>query len=93
MFKKEIYKEALLSQGACNASGLIHSLSKIMDDLWKEATEQGKGTDYINRHPIMRLFLEQLCFLNGGSYVESELPEFSSYHKATAICKERAGEK
>jgi hypothetical protein len=42
---KRAYEMALLSQGACNLSGLVHSLAETMELLWKEANEQGKGTD------------------------------------------------
>jgi hypothetical protein len=65
------YKMALLSQGACNLSGLAHSLSKAMEMIWEEAREQGEGTDYVNNHPIVRLYMEQMSFLCRADYSES----------------------
>jgi hypothetical protein len=62
---------ALLSQGACNLSGLVHSLSQAMELIWEEATEQGQGTDYVNNHPIVRLYVEQMSFLCRADYSAS----------------------
>ena len=69
---------ALYSQGAVNASGLIHSLDKLTTKIWEEARELGEGTGYVNRHPIIRLFVEQLVMLceagtttNGDTYSEA----------------------
>ena len=65
---RNMYEDAILCQDACNASGLIKSLASHLDAIWEEARAQEKGTDYVNFHPVIRLFLEQLVFLNGGSY-------------------------
>jgi hypothetical protein len=68
---KREYGMALLSQGACNLSGLVHSLSQAMELIWEEATEQGQGTDYVNNHPIVRLYVEQMSFLCRADYSAS----------------------
>jgi hypothetical protein len=68
---KREYEMALLSQGACNLSGLAHSLSQAMQLIWEEATEQGQGTDYVNNHPIVRLYVEQMSFLCRADYSAS----------------------
>jgi hypothetical protein len=68
---KRAYETALLSQGACNLSGLAHGLAEAMEALWEEANEQGKGTDYVNNHPVVRLYLEQMNFLCQADYSES----------------------
>jgi hypothetical protein len=68
---KREYERALLSQGACNLSGLAHSLSQAMELIWEEATEQGQGTDYVNNHPIVRLYVEQMSFLCRADYSAS----------------------
>ncbi len=65
------YQMALLSQGACNLSGLVYSLANAMEVIWAEAREQGQGTDYVNSHPIVRLYLEQMSFLCQADYSES----------------------
>ena len=68
---KRAYEMALLSQGACNLSGLAHSLAEAMELIWEEAGENGQGTDYVNTHPIVRLYLEQMNFLCQMDYSES----------------------
>jgi hypothetical protein len=68
---KRAYQMALVSQSACNLSGLVHSLAYSLELIWEEANEQGKGTDYVNSHPIVRLYLEQMSFLCRSDYSES----------------------
>jgi hypothetical protein len=68
---KRHYEMALFSQGACNLSGLAHSLSNAIELIWLEAKEQGQGTDYVNSHPIVRLYMEQMSFLCRADYFTS----------------------
>jgi hypothetical protein len=68
---KRAYELALLSQSACNLSGLAHSLAYAVELIWQEANEQGQGTDYVNNHPIVRLYLEQMSFLCRADYSSS----------------------
>jgi hypothetical protein len=68
---KRAYEMALLSQGACNLSGLAHSLAEAMELIWEEAGKNGQGTDYVNTHPIVRLYLEQMNYLCRADYSES----------------------
>ena len=73
---KRDYEQALFSQSACNASGLIHSLSELMPRIREEVS----GTDQVNNHPIMRLYVEQLNHLCGST----------SYFEADKLCRERS---
>lgn len=51
-------------QDACNLSGVLQSFRGIvMDVLWPAAREQGKGTDWVNQHPICVLFIDKLSAL------------------------------
>jgi hypothetical protein len=68
---KQHYEMALFSQGACNLSGLAYSLAEAMELIWQEAREQGQGTDYVNSHPIVRLYMEQMSFLCRADYFAS----------------------
>ncbi len=77
-----MYREAIECQGAVNAGALVLSLSKHIDAIWDEARKAGKGTDYVNSHPVMKLFLEQMYFLCRIDYFE-----------AYAICEEKGVEK
>jgi hypothetical protein len=54
------------SQSACNLSGLAHDLAKVVTKIWAEARQLGEGTDYVNTHPIVRLYVEQMVFLASG---------------------------
>jgi hypothetical protein len=78
MIEKRDYQDALMVQSACNLSGVTHSFSKILFKLIKEAQEQGKGTDWVNKHPICVLFAEQISHLAKGDY-------FDAYK----VCEER----
>ena len=77
--RKQDYEDALMVQSACNLSGVVHSFSEILSRLVKEAQEQGKGTDWINTHPICVLFAEQIEHLVGGGD--------ANYFEAYKICE------
>ncbi len=79
---KNIYKEALDVQDACNSSGVIHSLSRAMEEIWKEAREKNLGTEYVNQHPVVKMFLTKLCDL---AKMDSEFPS-----KAYDECYEKS---
>ena len=69
--KGKDYADALMVQSACNLSGVVHSFSEILSRLVKEAQELGKGTDWVNQHPICVLFAEQIKHLSGDNYSEA----------------------
>ncbi len=54
--------------GACNSSGLIISLAEVLPRVREEMALRQKlySTDDLNRHPVIRLYLEQLFQLSGG---------------------------
>jgi len=86
------YKDALFSQSACNLSGLIHSLHRIVTLIWTEARANDLGTDYVNQHPICRLYAEQIAFLTGAG-IPDDGNLGASYNDALRICQERAGQR
>ena len=61
--KKSDYETAIFSQGGCNLSGLVHDLSRTISKIWDEAHEKGHGTDWVNEHPIVKLYVEQMAHL------------------------------
>ena len=77
---RSAHEWALLSQDACNLSGIVHKLSEICTLLWKEARRKGEGTDWVNTHPAVRLFAEQIHFLASKR----------DYFKAYEICRKEA---
>jgi hypothetical protein len=76
------YQWALDAQSACNLSGIVHTLSRIVAKIWNEANATGKGTHYANTHPIVRLFAEQIYHL--------ATKDGLSYPDAHHICTERS---
>jgi hypothetical protein len=60
------YEQALHSQSACNLSGIVRAFAKVTEKLWNEAHAAGQGTDFVNEHPISRLYAEQIYHLAGG---------------------------
>lgn len=72
------YRNALLAQSAVNLSGLVHTFSEVLPRIWEEARAEGKGTDFVNNHPIARLYSEQIAFLSSGR-------DYSDAHK---VCEE-----
>lgn len=65
--EQELIKEAIQVQDACNLSGVVHSFSRAMNDLWAIAnvTGSGKGTDWINTHRVSRLYASKIQSLSG----------------------------
>jgi len=58
---------ALDCQDACNLSGVLASFKEIVHEvIWPEARRLGKGTEFVNTHPIVVLFLSKLVDLNGN---------------------------
>lgn len=70
------YQDAIDSQNACNLSGVIHSLSRVLPAIWAESN----GTDEVNQHPIVKLYAEQIAHLSNGR-------EYSNAHN---ICQCKA---
>jgi hypothetical protein len=77
-------RTALDCQDACNLSGVLASFKEIVHEvLWPEARRLGKGTEWVNTHPIVTLFLSKLCSLNVG-YFECDYPRASDACEALA---------
>lgn len=79
---------ALDCQDACNLSGVVHSFADAVRALWDEAHATGKGTAWVNEHPIVTLFLDKLVSLNGKGFVTNL--NLETYHDATNAAKQIA---
>jgi hypothetical protein len=86
---RNIYDNALLAQSACNLSGIVKSLADDIDEIWKEARAKGEGTDYVNQHPVVRLYIEQMVHLNKSGFINEEGSPVP-YHKAYETCQAEA---
>jgi len=58
---KELAKEALDVQDACNLSGVAHGFARAMTDLG----EHTNGTDARNKHPVAVLWADKIAHLTG----------------------------
>lgn len=83
----EDYREALLSQSACNLSGIVTSFSRILKKVWDESRRYGQGTDWVNKHPICRLYAEQIIHLTD---VPQGFMIDGSYSVAYDFCEQEA---
>lgn len=57
------YAFAIYSQTACNLGALVHGFERVVIKLQAQAHAEGHGTDWINEHPICRLYAEQIAHL------------------------------
>ena len=79
------YKNAILVQDAVNLSGVVKSFSEVLTRIWEEARELGKGTDYVNTHPISILYSDKIADLTGSR-------DFLSFSDAYRICNDKSKE-
>lgn len=63
------WNDAMVVQDACNLSGVVFSFARHMETICDEARKQGQGTEWRNKHPIVRLFLNQLLHLACGECI------------------------
>jgi hypothetical protein len=83
---------ALDCQDACNLSGVLASFKEVVHEvIWPEARRIGKGTEWVNQHPICTLFLNKLSSLNSSDCFCSQAT--SAYAKALRQVEEIAASK
>ena len=63
---KQLYKNAIEVQNACNLSGVVHSFSRDIARL--RELNPGMGTAEINSHAICVLYSNKIESLVGGSF-------------------------
>jgi len=64
------FKTALQVQDACNLSGVVKSFDEALTAIWVEARSTGKGTDWVNTHPICVMFSDKIRALTKSGYNE-----------------------
>jgi hypothetical protein len=85
-------QSAIDVQNASNLSGVLKSLNDIVQEtLWPEARAIGKGTEWINTHPIVTLYLSKLASLNRVDCLCSDC--FNAFGSALGICEDLAAVK
>lgn len=63
MLPKKVWQDALAVQDACNLSGVVKDFARVVGLIWEEARSLGKGTDYVNQHPVCVLYIDKLASL------------------------------
>jgi hypothetical protein len=61
----QLAQEALDVQDASNLSGVVQTFVKALEDLWQHAQAEGRGTDWVNQHPITKAYVSKLTSLSG----------------------------
>lgn len=61
--EKELIAEAIQVQNACNLSGVVHSFSKAISELWE--LNLAGGTKTVNQHRVCRLYADKIKQLAG----------------------------
>lgn len=74
----EMAKEVLQVQDACNLSGVVMGLKKALDKLWRNE----KGTEWVNQHPIVSLYINKLAHLNASPPTGLDIDKWQLVHKA-----------
>lgn len=81
------YALALDSQNACSTSGLLGDLARVVrEHLWPEAQRLGRGTSFINAHPIVFLYTYQMLALTGHEAGD----QYKAWQQHHATCERRA---
>ncbi len=61
------YKRAVDVQDACNLSGVVNSFSSVLSKIWEECRKvDGRGTMWVNEHPISILYSSKIASLSGS---------------------------
>lgn len=86
MTLQEAAQTALDVQDACNLSGVVFAFSRILTEvLWPEAHSTGKGTDWVNTHPISVLFADKIAHLTGIQF--DDKPVFDAYESCRTLAE------
>lgn len=81
------YKDAIDVQDACNLSGVVHELSRVLPRIRAEVQD----TDAINTHPIVRMYVDKLCHLSKlGEHSEPVSNSERTIYTAYAVCRDRS---
>ena len=84
-----IYQNALDVQDASNLSGVVLQFARDMRRINEEVRAAGGGTDQVNRHPVCRLYAEQIAWLTGAGRCDSQ----ATYVRAHDACQRKVEEK
>ncbi len=73
-----------IQEGACNPSGILHSMIQACEEI--RAEPDHTGTDQLRADPALRLMAHQLSYLLRVAEIDSDL---DVYGKLAAQCEEK----
>ncbi|MFA7218526.1 MAG: hypothetical protein WC057_08025 [Dehalococcoidales bacterium] len=85
------YKNALDIQDACNSCGVIQQFARDVRALSAEVRNEGKGTDDLNQHPVVILYLDKLCDLARYRDYRSDKTMTQIFTEAFDVCWKKSG--
>jgi hypothetical protein len=83
-----IYRNALDVQSASNLSGVVLQFARDMERINEEVRASGGGTEQVNKHPVCRLYAEQIAWLTGAG----GCADTGTYRQAHDACRRKAEE-
>lgn len=69
---------ALSIQHASNLSGIVATFHDVMSVLWEEARKRNEGTDWVNKHPVSKLFAAQINWVSTGQIADLDYSNWVS---------------
>ncbi len=78
---KRLAQDALDVQDACNLSGVAFSFANAMKDLCEHKNALGKGTEWINHHPITIMWVNKLESLANSNGYRVFAPAYEEVRK------------
>lgn len=88
LIERNLAKLAIDVQNASNLSGVVNSFSGVTEKLWRVARARGKGTEWVNTHPVCILFIDKLSSLAGVQNDRMRIME--AYDEAHQLAEEEA---
>ena len=83
MINKKVYKDTWAMMDACNASGVIHTLSKVITPTVWDEIHNGDYKGEFNTHPLIVITVDKLMQLAGHGDKNTE-----SYRKVLDVSLE-----
>jgi hypothetical protein len=79
----DLASDALACQDACNGGAVIHALDRATHELQRK----NKGTDWVNQHPVIYMFLNKLISLTSPCEL---LDNSQKFDESYSLCLEAA---
>lgn len=82
---RQLAQAALDVQDACNLSGVVLLFDEAMIDLWAHARRAGKGTEWVNKHPISQVMADKVAALTDTQSLGNVIMLSEAYRVVRAL--------